>query len=270
MSDEFPPTQGIVYWYRRIGMALGRRIGRLLPGGRHICVCCGRRSWGFLSFWGGSRAAPPLGRELEIVGSDLDHYECVRCGANDRERHLQLYCGQLDLPGVMAGARILHFAPERQFSRYVAATGPMQHVKADLFPTAPDVVRVDMLNMQFSDGSFDIVIANHVLEHVSDAFVALREIRRVLRPKGLAILQTPYSAVLEHMFEDRGILAPRARTYAYGQDDHVRLFGRDIFELIVSTGFVSRVGYHAQLLPAFDASVYGVNAQEPFFLFERT
>lgn len=268
MSDESLVSRGR-YWYRRLQMAFGRRAGRLLSGGDRLCVCCGRKSWGFLPYWGGTRATPPLGRELRVVGSDLDHYECVRCGANDRERHLQLYCMQLDLRASMAGARILHFAPERQFSRYVADAGPAHYVRADLYPASADVVRVDMLDMQFADGAFDIVIANHVLEHVADDRAALREIRRVLRPGGLAILQTPYSTVLQHTFEDRGIVAPRAREYAYGQDDHVRLYGRDIFEVIAAAGFAARVARHEEALSAFDALVYGVNAQEPFFLFER-
>lgn len=177
---------------------------------------------------------------------------------------------QLDLRASMAGARILHFAPERQFSRYVADAGPAHYVKADLYPASADVVRVDMLDMQFADGAFDIVIANHVLEHVADDRAALLEIRRVLRPGGLAILQTPYSTVLQHTFEDRGIVAPRAREYAYGQDDHVRLYGQDIFEVIAAAGFAARVVRHEAVLSAVDASAYGVNAQEPFFLFERT
>jgi predicted SAM-dependent methyltransferase len=169
----------------------------------------------------------------------------------------------------MAGARILHFAPERRYSAFIADAKPLKYIKADLYPAAADVLKVDMLDMQFADQSFDIVIANHVLEHVADSLAALREIRRVLRQGGLAILQTPYSAVLEHTFEDKGIVAASAREYAYGQDDHVRLFGRDIFDVYASAGFAGHVMRHEEVLSAFDAAAHGVNSQEPFFLFER-
>jgi SAM-dependent methyltransferase len=107
-----------------------------------------------------------------------------------------------------------------------------------------------------------------VLEHVSDDGKAVAEIARILRPGGLAILQTPYSPTLEGTWEDRGIATPEGRLQAYGQADHVRLFGRDIFERIASGGLESRVRTHEELLPHVVGPQAGVNPQEPFFLFQ--
>jgi SAM-dependent methyltransferase len=206
---------------------------------------------------------------LDVVGSDLDNYECPKCGATDRERHLQLYCIHTGLEKQIAGAKILHFAPERHFSKFVQNAGPAQYIKADLYPTSADVQKVDMLEMPFQDESFDIVIANHVLEHVGDDRAALREIRRVLRQGGSAILQTPFGSVLHETLEDEGITSDFLREFLYGQVDHVRLYGRNIFDVFASAGFSPAVIRHDDVLSNIDAVMSGVNAREPFFLFKR-
>jgi SAM-dependent methyltransferase len=206
---------------------------------------------------------------LDMVGSDTENFECPRCGAHDRERHLLLYLRASGVLAELGGKAILHFAPEKRLSRYVCAMGLGRYVPCDLFPQDPQVLRVDMLDMPFADGTFDVVIANHVLEHVDDDARGLAEIHRVLKRGGIAILQTPYSGRLHRTWQDPGIDTPAARLQAYGQEDHVRLFGRDLFDRIVAAGFASDVRRHADLLADVDPVVAGVNAEEPFFLFRK-
>ncbi len=236
---------------------------------RRICVLCGHRVGWFLPYQGGWRRAPRLMQALQVVGSDLDNFSCPRCGGHDRERHLWLYLRESGILASLSGKRVLHFAPERVLSRKIVALAPQQYSPCDLFPASERVARVDLLDMPFEDQSFDVVIANHVLEHVADDRRAVAEIRRVLRPGGHAILQTPFSAKLATTWEDTGIDTPAARTEAFGQDDHVRLFGRDIFQRIASAGLTPLVQTHESLLAAFDPKVFGVNPGEPFFLFRR-
>jgi ubiquinone/menaquinone biosynthesis C-methylase UbiE len=126
-----------------------------------------------------------------------------------------------------------------------------------------------MLDMPFDDESFDFVVANHVLEHVNDDLRALSEIRRVLKTGGHAILQTPFCYKLHKTWQDTGIDNDYARLQAYGQKDHLRLFGRDIFERIVAAGFESCVQAHEDVLPEVNPLTAGINAREPFFLFRR-
>lgn len=230
---------------------------------------CGHRVWRYMPYRDGSRGVPPLMRALDGVGSDVDHFECPRCGAHDRERHLLLYMRAEGMFERMRGKRVLHFAPERRLWPRIAAAAPAEYVRCDLFPATPDVAKVDIESMPFPDANFDLVIANHVLEHVGDEREALREVARVLAPGGLAILQTPYSAMLHATWEDPGIDTAAARLQAYGQEDHVRLFGRDIFDRIASAGFESRVRQHAELLGDVDPATAGVNPAEPFFLFGK-
>ena len=170
----------------------------------------------------------------------------------------------------MRGKSLLHFAPEPRLTLRLDQVGLARHVRADLFPSAPGIKKVDMLAIPYADQSFDFVMANHVLEHVADDGRALTELRRVLRPGGRAILQTPYSEVLEHSLCDSGINTTDARLQLYAQEDHVRLYGRDIFVRFAWVGFAPRVTRHDEILPGIDARRFGMNRLEPFFLFERT
>lgn len=240
-----------------------------LPGGGKQCVLCGHHIWRFMPYKRGSKGGPRLMHAIDMVGSNPNEFECPHCGAHDRERHLLMYLERTGLLASMQGKSVLHFAPERRLGRRIATASLGRYVPCDLYPNSPDVQRIDMLDMPFNEGTFDLVIANHVLEHVADDVKALTEIRRVLKPGGHAILQTPYSAKLHHTWQDPGIDTDAARLQAYGQTDHVRLFGRDIFTRFESAGLLSCVRQHHDVLPDADVAVLGINPKEPFFLFRR-
>lgn len=244
-------------------------LARLSPASRRLCVVCGRRFGWFLSYPGGDRAFPPLMKALQWVGSDLRNYQCPCCGSSDRERHLLLYMRAAGIGARLRGASVLHFAPEPAIAEFIRSSQPSNYVKCDLYPRAPDVIDVDIMAIPFASATFDVVVANHVMEHVSDDGVAAAEIRRILKPGGIAILQTPYSPVLQATWGDQGIDNPEARLQAFGQADHVRLYGRDIVDRFSASGLLSCFATHDDLLAGIDASVHGVNPREPFFLFSK-
>ena len=142
-------------------------------------------------------------------------------------------------------------------------------VRCDLYPWVPDMVKVDLLALPYAEDHFDLLIANHVLEHVEDDRRAVAEIARVLKPGGYAILQTPYSDVLERTWEDAGIRSGESRLEAFGQEDHVRLFGKDVFDRIAQQGLVAKVQSHKELLAGYSSYRFGLNEREPFFLFVK-
>jgi SAM-dependent methyltransferase len=119
------------------------------------------------------------------------------------------------------------------------------------------------------DGSFDLVIGNHLLEHVDDPACALREFSRVLRPGGLLVAQTPYSPLLKKTFELKGRPGPEFAALFYGQSDHVRLFADDIGELFRGAGFEGELLPHDTVLPQVQGIEAGVNVREPFFVFNK-
>lgn len=244
-------------------------IAGWLPGGRRYCVLCAHHVRRFMPYRKGLRGVPPLMSALEVVGSDVENFECPRCGSHDRERHLFLYLRTMGFIEWMHNKSILHFAPEKRLSQKILAAGPAQYTQCDLAPQSSDVIKVDMLDIEFDSECFDVVIANHVLEHVGDVARARKEILRILKVGGYAILQAPYSPKLRKTWSDPGIDTAVARLQAYGQEDHVRLFGADIFNATISVGFESCVREHMDLLADFDSNVYGVNFREPLFLFKR-
>jgi SAM-dependent methyltransferase len=238
-------------------------------GAQHRCCVCSRKVRRFLPYRASWPDAPAVLEREDVIGSDLSNFECPACGCHDRERHLLLYLQACGLLQSMRGARVLHCAPEQHLRRLIAEVQPREYVLGDLYPSQPGVQRIDLEDISFPDGHFDVVIANHVLEHVSDDARALSEILRVLRPGGQAVLQTPFAARLPHKVEGQPHETGAQRLQAYGQEDHCRLYGADLAAFIAAQGFESRVATHAELLPGTDARQAGVNAREPLLLFVK-
>ena len=246
-----------------------RAVARIPFGARYRCNICERKVQRFLPYRNGLADVPLLIQRLGMVGSDVENFECPSCGCHDRERHLLMYLQSSGLLPLMGGARILHLAPEQHLQIFIRSTAPGEYVLGDLNPTQPGTKKIDLQAVPYPADYFDFVLANHVLEHVQEDMRALGEIFRILRPGGYAILQTPYSRVLTHIFEDLGIETDSARLQAYGQEDHCRLYGRDIAQRFETAGFRSLVKEHSKILSGVDSVRSGVNPDEPFLLFQK-
>jgi ubiquinone/menaquinone biosynthesis C-methylase UbiE len=98
------------------------------------------------------------------------------------------------------------------------------------------MVKMDITDIQYPDESFDTVICNHVLEHVSDDRKAMREFYRILKKDGWAVLLVPI-ADIDKTYEDFSITTEAGRLKAFGQGDHVRKYGRDYIDRLKSVGF---------------------------------
>ena len=142
-------------------------------------------------------------------------------------------------------------------------------MRGDLFPAREGIVKVDAEAMPFEDGRFDLVIANHLLEHVHHPDRALAEFERCLAPGGLLVAQTPYAPKLKRTFEVDARPTPDFARMFYGQDDHVRLFGGDITGYFEAAGLRGSLLPHEQMLPGIDPLEFGCNAREPFFAFSK-
>jgi SAM-dependent methyltransferase len=218
----------------------------------------------------GSKALSQFMKQLRLVGSDVDNFGCFYCGSTDRERHLFMYFDKLMLWDRMKDGTILHFAPEKHLLTRIKAQQPLRYVKADISPQDGDTVPIDATAIPYEEETFDFLIANHILEHIPDYRTALTEFQRVLKPGGVAILQTPYTKVLKRNFEDEGIDTDELRLFFYGQEDHVRVFSeRQFLRAVQEVGFTLRTEAHEACFDAGDAYYYGVPAQEDLILVEK-
>jgi predicted SAM-dependent methyltransferase len=130
----------------------------------------------------------------------------------------------------------LHIAPEQRVKTILSQKINLDYLTADLLES--DVmIKMDVANIQFRDGSFDTIICNHVLEHIMDDRRAMAELYRVLKPSGWAILQVPISLSLQATYEDPSITTEKGRQEAFGQSDHVRIYAKDYKARLTQTGF---------------------------------
>lgn len=142
-----------------------------------------------------------------------------------------------------APLKVLHFAPEQAFLKRFRKLKNLTYTTTDLNSPIADV-KADICDLPFSDNSFDVIICNHVLEHIPDDTKAMQELFRVMAPGGMGIFQVPYDRNRAITFEDDTITDPKERAKIFGQYDHVRVYGMDFFEKLASVGFeVNAVDY---------------------------
>jgi hypothetical protein len=222
--------------------ANARLSALLLRGEGRECPCCGgrfrRMSRRRISGWGGI---------------------CPRCRSHPRHRAIALLLARGDLPG----HRILHFAPEPLFDPVFARLPGIERVTADLH--APADLRLDISDMDLPDSSFDLVLCSHVLEHVPDDRAAMRELRRVLTNGGLALILVPYRPAVT-TYEDPSITTPLGRMVAFGQQDHVRIYGSDLPDRLRDAGFEVEDSTAAELFDADRIERSELGPDEHFFL----
>jgi SAM-dependent methyltransferase len=195
---------------------LRRRWRLLLLTGRRVeCPCCGGR---FRRFMVDER------RRVLV---------CPRCGSHERHRALWLYLRDKLRRRRLA---LLHWAPEPALERRLRELPELDYTSADLDPRKA-MRKLDITAVDAPDASWDVILCSHVLEHVPDDRQAMRELLRVLRPGGFALLLVPVDSGRDQTFEDASLTTPEERSAAYWSEEHVRLYGRDFPRRLEEAGF---------------------------------
>jgi len=231
-------------------------------GFRYRCPLCHSQLRRFL----------PYGLNIQVLndndvigGGFRKHALCPVCGSLDRERLLYLYL--LHKTNVfVSNLRLLHIAPEALITDILCLRENVSYLTADISSKSV-MIRMDVLDIQFPDNSFDAIICNHVLEHIIDDGKALSELYRILKPEGWAILQVPISLTLEKTLEDFAITSFSGREEAFGQGDHVRIYGRDYERRLSRAGFIVDVFSWSAEAENFGNSLnlFGLNAKESLY-----
>ena len=186
---------------------------------------------------------------------------CPNCLSLERHRLIWLYLK--DKTNFFSGQlNVLHIAPEHCFMKPFEKQHKDKYITADIeSPLAK--VKMDVHKIPFGDNHFDAILCNHVLEHVKDDIQVMKEFHRVLKPGGWAILQVPFfNPIPEKTFEDNSITNPREREKIFGQDDHVRKYGKDYPQRIKQSGLREVEDLFSVNFTAENAFHYGIVRQE--------
>ncbi len=153
----------------------------------------------------------------------------------ERHRLLWLYLKE-ETDFFTAQKKVLHFAPEQAFYKRFRKLKNLDYTTTDLLSPLADV-KADICDLPFTDNEFDVILCNHVLEHIPDDTQAMKELYRVLKPGGMGIFQIPQDLNRAETFVDDTITDPKERAKVFGQYDHVRIYGRDYFDKLRGIGF---------------------------------
>ena len=158
---------------------------------------------------------------------------CPRCRSLERHRALITFL-RIKTNFFKSQKKVLHFAPEDCFIKSFKKQHSNNYLTADLY--APAMLKMDITNIEFPDNSFNIIICNHVLEHIPNDLKAMNEIWRVLKNNGWAVLNVPTSGK-EKTWEDKKIITETDRLKFFGHAEHVRYYGKDYKDRLSSIGF---------------------------------
>jgi len=229
-----------------------------LKGTNYTCPFCDHS---FSKFLPAGHNFKVLNEKKIIGGGYRKNVTCPFCSSRDRERLVYLFLKSQNL--VKPKMRLLHIAPEINLQKNLKKKH-IEYFSADLdSPLAK--IKMDIENIKFPVNYFDAIICNHVLEHINDDKKAMRELYRVLKPSGWAILQVPYSPIMKTTFEDPAIVTLKEREKIFGQSDHVRIYGNDYTERLQSVGFQVK----KEKLDAVSIKKFALNPDEEVFFCKK-
>lgn len=221
----------------------------LFFGRRQFCPLCESWTRGFGAHGPASRRSPGV--------------VCPVCRGHGRHRWAWLYLRERT--NLLDGRpkRLLHFAPEMAMWPRLRAVPGVQYFSCD-WNSPYAMTRMDISSLGWKTAAFEAIYCSHVLEHVGDDAGAMREMFRVLKPGGWALVMVPVSG--ETTLEDRSVTDPAERERLYWQFDHVRLYGLDIRNRLAKAGFAVETTYAREVVPPSDCRLMGIDPAEPIFL----
>ncbi|MGZ2371078.1 methyltransferase domain-containing protein [Ancylomarina sp. YFZ004] len=234
----------------RISLIVNRVIALFYMGNKVECPVCEHSFRKFL----------PYGYTKQ---TGRDNALCPRCLSLERHRLMYLYLNE-KTDFFTKDLKVLHIAPEQCFFKRFRALENLDYTTGDLESPIADV-HFDVQDIPFSDETYDVVICNHVLEHVDNDIKAMSEIYRILKPGGFAILQVPQDSDAEKTYEDPTITDPSEREKHFLQKDHVRLYGLDYAERLSSVGFKVTADTYSNTFPLETAKRFGLPMKEIFY-----
>ena len=205
-------------------------------------------------FFRGSRFIDPIDgsgyRKFLSYGYQSLRKNALCPGTLSLERHrlLWLYL-QRETQLLDEQLTVLHVAPEQVFYDIFKNYKHWDYTTTDLHSPLAQV-KADICSLPFDDNTYDLILCNHVLEHIPDDQKAIKELYRVLKKGGTLIAQVPLEESRAKSFEDATVIDPKERAALFGQYDHVRIYGKDFYKRLEKSGFkVQAIDLLDQLSP---------------------
>lgn len=226
-------------------------------GSGFCCNVCGEKFQKFVPSYPSKENAGALVK-YDVIAGYGENIFCPHCMSTARER---LLIGILADDIQLTKKKILHLSPEKNIFNFIKKEAEV--VTADLEPgfyksIDPKVQMHDITKLDYPDNSFDLIIGNHIMEHIPDDKGAMSELFRILKPGGQAIVQVPWSEKINSTIEDPLIHDPRRQSALFGQKDHVRIYSL--------TGYMERLksaGFDVSVRPYSQLQQYYINAIQP-------
>ncbi len=184
---------------------------------------------------------------------------CPCCLSLERHRLLWFYLTK-ETNILSAESKIIHIAPEvciMKRLKKLFKQNPEQYITADLESPLADI-HFDVLDIPLEDEFTDIIICNHIMEHVSSDFTAIKELYRIMKPGGWGIILSPVELDRKVTFEDDSIVDPAERSRIFGQYDHRRIYGQDYTQRLASAGFKVEDIDYTTILTSEIATLYAL------------
>lgn len=219
-----------------------------------------------------SRLEGPAGPTCAACGYDVAEFlpgpngrpnaRCPRCQALERHRML-LWLMRRHEYLFQPPARVLDVAPSQSVRNYLWPRLRDDYVSIDLMMEKVSA-RADLTRLCFAPDTFDVIVCYHVLEHIPDDASAIAELARVLKPGGLAFIQVPRNP--DEMTAEDPSAPVEERIRRFGQDDHVRFYGKDLENRLAAGGLIPRTEKPAAALSEEERARYGLRADEEVWI----
>ena len=202
-----------------------------------------RLKYFFLTFgkrYKNSVFCPIANKEFKTFIKSGNDYITPSNGAKSRQRTVWLYLTK-ELNILTEPLKILHIAPELSYFEILKKQKNIEYFAGDKmvagYSNQKGVDNVDLTGLNYENDFFDVIICNHVLEHIPDDKKAISEMFRALKKGGKAVVTVPMDENLEKTNENPNITSPADRKKHFGQWDHLRMYSTDIKQRFENEGF---------------------------------
>ena len=218
-------------------------------GQNTICLICSAKSRKF----------------IPISFYNSDDKICPSCGALSRSRAIGEYVRK---NFKNQSQKILDFSPHRSLNNFFKSKFK-NYISSDFENQFYAQKCYNITQINEADQSFDLIICFHVLEHILEDKKALNELNRVLKNDGHLLIQVPLKK--GKTYQNNSIISKEGRLKAFGQEDHVRIYGEDSLPLIlIKSGFTSKPIDIVKQYNSIEKKLYGFSKNEVIYVCRKS